>query len=173
MRTPTASLLALALLLPVLSAQQPSASIDPPAEARQLLQLSAKGTQIYTCAASPTAPGQPPRWTLKAPDATLYDATGNIVGTHFDGPTWKLSDGSQVQGDRIASKPSSDDASIPWLLLRAKPGSGQGSFANVAFIQRTQTHGGVPDKSACQAPGDLGKTSHVPYTATYTFYAAQ
>jgi len=151
-----------------------SSSIDPPAEARQLLQVSGKGVQIYTCVVSPTAPDQGPQWTLKGPDAKLYDATGNVIGTHFAGPTWKLNDGSQVQGQLPVSRPAPDPASsVPWLLLRARPGTAQGRLAGVGFIQRTQTQGGVPDKSACQAPGDVGKTSQVPYSATYTFYAAQ
>jgi alanyl aminopeptidase len=159
-------------------AQQPSVTefltIYPPAEARQLLQVSGKGVQIYTCAVSPTAPDHAPQWTLKGPDAKLYDATGDVIGTHFAGPTWQLNDGSQLQGQLPVSLPAPDPASsVPWLLLRARPGTAQGSLASVAFIQRTQTQGGVPDKSACQAPGDVGKTSQVPYSATYTFYAAQ
>jgi hypothetical protein len=168
MRIPTASFVALALLLPVLPAQQPAASIDPPAGARRILKVAGKGVQIYTCAASPTAPK--PQWTLKGPDARLYDSRGKVIGTHFAGPTWKLDDGSQVQGNRLANQPVK--RSIDWLLLGAKPGSGQGGFANVAFIQRTKTRGGLPNKSACQTPSDLGKITQVAYRATYTFYAA-
>ncbi len=184
MRITPAALLAFATLVS-LPAQQPGASIDPPAEARQLLKLRGQGVQIYTCSAAPQTPQQAsqqslaqqnaplgPQWTLKGPDAKLFDSTGNQVGTHSQGPTWKLNDGGVVLGAPLASKPSPNPASVPWLLLRAKPGSASGSLAAVAFIQRTETEGGIADKAACHTPSDLGKTVQVPYTATYTFYSA-
>jgi hypothetical protein len=35
-------------------------------------------------------------WTGPVPEATLFDSEGNIVATHFAGPTWKSNSGSQV-----------------------------------------------------------------------------
>jgi hypothetical protein len=127
-----------------------------------VLEAKGEGVQIYTCDGA--------KWTFKAPDARLLDASGKVIGSHFAGPTWKLDDGGQVQGELIAGKPSPDTDSIPWLLLRAKPGSAAGSLASADFIRRTGTHGGVAPASGCQGSSDAGKTQRVPYSATYTFY---
>jgi hypothetical protein len=159
----------IAASLAPLAAQQPSGSVDVPAGARVVLQAKGEGVQIYVC----TAAGGASKWTLQGPDAKLLDVAGKQIGTHFAGPTWKLDDGSQVQGQLMASQPSPDAASVAWLLLRAKPGSPTGQLAAVAYIRRTDTHGGMPDADACQGQSDGGKTVRVPYSATYTFYAAQ
>jgi Protein of unknown function (DUF3455) len=167
MRILAASLIAAAVTILTLPAQQTSGPIDIPAGARALLQAKGDGVQIYACTASPEGA----KWALKGPDAKLLDATGRTIGSHFVGPTWKLEDGSQVQGELIASQPAPEADSIAWLLLRAKSGSATGTLADVAFIRRTETHGGVAPKSGCASSGDVGSTVQIPYTATYTFYA--
>ncbi len=169
MRILAASLIVAAVSILSLAAQQPGDSTDPPAGARAVLQSKGEGVQIYVCSRAHDRF----QWTLKAPDAKLLDASGNIIGSHFAGPTWKLLDGSQVQGELIASKPSPDANSVAWLLLRAKSGTATGSLANVAFIRRTETRGGVAAESECQDSQDAGKTVQIKYTATYTFYAVQ
>lgn len=153
----------------VLQAQSPKTSIDVPPGTRLLFDAKGEGVQIYTC----TQAQDGPKWTLKAPDARLISAAGKVIGTHFAGPTWRLADGGQVQGELIASVPSPDPASVAWLLLRAKPGTATGSMDSVAFIRRTETHGGAAAKTGCQDPDDLGKTIRVPYSATYSFFATQ
>jgi hypothetical protein len=169
MRAFPCSLVAILVAFPSLHTQQPVGSIDPPPGARVFLQARGEGFQIYTCAATPTGP----KWTLKAPDAKLLDASGKVIGTHFAGPTWKLSDGSQVQGELIASKPSPESDSIPWLLLRAKAETATASFRSIAVVRRTETRGGVAPASGCENQSDLDKTARIPYTATYTFYTNQ
>lgn len=139
------------------SPAQSSASIDVPSGAQLLLSAKGEGAQVYTCTAG--------HWTLKAPDAKLFDSDGKQIGTHFAGPTWKLNDGSEVKGKAVANRPSPDSGSVAWLLLQALPASGSGQFAHVTYIQRTETHGGVAPKDAC-ASGDFS----VPYTAQYSFY---
>lgn len=124
--------------------------------------------QIYAC----TAAGGGFKWTLKGPDAKLLDASGKELGTHFAGPTWKLADGSMVQGELVANRPAPQPDAVPWLLLRAKAGSASGSLAGVAFIRRTATHGGVAPATGCAAAADTDKTVRIPYSATYDFYAA-
>jgi hypothetical protein len=163
MRILAASLIAAAVSIAALHAQQSDGSIDVPAGARSVLEAKGVGFQIYTC----TETGSGPKWVLTAPDAKLLDATGKTIGSHFAGPTWKLEDGSQVQGERMASKRAPKADSVDWLKLRAKAGTGK--FANIAFIRRTKTHGGVASESACKT----GDTSRVSYTATYTFYTAK
>lgn len=148
-----------ALIAPIALAAQPTLppSVDVPPGATLLLEAKGDGVQIYSCKNS--------KWILKAPDAKLLDAQGNVIGTHFAGPTWHLSDGSEVKGQAIGSQPSPDAASVPWLLLRAVSGSGKGKLADVSYIRRSETHGGVAPEAACTT----GETS-VPYTATYSFY---
>jgi len=141
-------------------AQEAGPSIEPPAGARLVLEAKGDGAQVYTCTDS--------QWKLKAPDAKLLDANGQVIGTHFAGPTWRLIDGSEVKGKMVASQPAPDGKSIPWLLIEAVPGTGSGKFATVAYIQRTETSGGAAPKEACTS-GDLP----VPYAAKYSFYASK
>jgi hypothetical protein len=150
-------------------AQQTGTPIDLPAGARAVLEAKGEGVQIYTC----TKASRAFEWVFKAPDAKLLNDSGAQIGSHFAGPTWKLANGSQVQGALVASMPSPQADSVPWLLLRAKAGTPTGTFANVAFIRRTETHGGAAPESGCQASADLGKTAQIPYRATYTFYAEE
>jgi hypothetical protein len=141
-------------------AQQSSTSISVPAGSTLLFTAKGDGAQVYTCTAG--------NWTLKAPDAKLLDEHGNVIGTHFAGPTWRLTDGSEVKGKAVASQPSPDTASVPWLLLQPVPESGKGRFAALTYIRRTETHGGAAPQQPCVS-GEL----RVPYTASYSFYVAQ
>jgi hypothetical protein len=166
MRVLSASAVAVLFSVLALPGQQ-VAGIDLPADARVVLEAKGDGVQIYACTETPDGL----KWTLKGPDARLLDASGTTIGSHFAGPTWKLADGSQVQGELIASKPASAADSIAWLLLRVKAGTATGRFATVELIRRTETHGGVAADSGCRSAGDAGKTARIPYTATYSFFA--
>jgi acetyl esterase/lipase len=135
-------------------------SVEPPAGTALLLSAAGDGSQVYTCTDS--------HWVLKAPDARLLDEHGQAIGTHFAGPTWRLTDGSEVKGKVIASRPASDGSSIPSLLLQAVPASGTGKFANVTYIERNETHGGAAGTDPCTS-GE----KRVPYTAKYSFYTAK
>jgi hypothetical protein len=167
MRILAASLIASVVSVLALPAQQTSGLIDPPAGARVVLQAKGDGVQNYACTTAPAGL----KWVFQAPDAHLLDDSGTTIGKHFAGPTWQLNDGSQVQGQLIASRPAPQADSVAWLLLEAKAGTATGSFAAVKFIRRTETHGGAAPASGCQSPGDAGKIARIPYTATYTFYA--
>jgi hypothetical protein len=166
MQVLVASLITAVASILALPAQQTGGSIDPPAGTRAVLQAKGDGVQIYVCSSAQDGF----KWTLKGPDAKLLDASGKIIGSHSAGPTWRLLDGGQVQGELIAGNPAPEANSIPWLLLRAKAGTATGSLATVAFIRRTETHGGIAAQSDCQNSHDAGKTVQIPYTATYTFY---
>jgi len=150
-------------------AQQSGGSIEVPAGTRTILSAKGEGEQIYSC----TVVQDAARWVLNGPNAKLLDANGAQIGTHFTGPTWKLNDGSQVSGEPVASRPSPDADSVAWLLLRAKAGSGTGKLANVTYIRRTETHGGVPTTNNCREAGDAGKSVQIRYSADYIFYAAR
>src|SRR6266849_2519210 len=74
------------------AAQQPPPQLQPSANEQLLLQVHAKGDQIYVCKSDVAQF----TWTLKAPDAQLFDKDGKPFGKHFAGPSWEANDGSRV-----------------------------------------------------------------------------
>ena len=125
------------------------------------------GVQIYVWrvnASDPTLSA----WVLKAPHALLFQQR-EVAGIHFAGPSWENNDGSKVTGKRVASA-TVDPNAIPWLLLQASSTLGAGLFADITYIQRLNTHGGL----APSAPGTAdGQEVLVPYIAEYVFYHAK
>jgi hypothetical protein len=119
------------------------------------------GFQVYTWDGA--------KWGPAVPDATLYDDDGNIVASHFAGPTWKSNSGSEVVGALPPKAVVMDTNSIAWLRLEAVPERthGPGIFANTTFIQRVNTVGG---KQPSEAGTEVGQVAKVPYTADYFFY---
>ena len=136
-------------------------TLKPPAGEILQAHAHASGQQIYTCDGS--------NWVLKAPDAKLFDDAGHEVGSHFAGPTWRWSDGSQVTGKPIADVVP-DPKSIPWLLLTATGHTGDGVLKNVSSIQRLQTKSGKAPVTGCDA-SHKGDEARISYTADYYFYA--
>src|ERR1700683_2577004 len=146
----TAAVIGLTVLLPAISLantesnQQQDApakesapdvpdGIAVPAGLEPVLFVRAKGSQIYTCQAG--ADGKF-NWTLKGPEAELRDRKDKVIGHHSAGPTWKLTDGSEVTGKAIAHVDSLDPDSIPWLLVSVVSHTGSGALSNVTTIQR-------------------------------------
>jgi protein-S-isoprenylcysteine O-methyltransferase Ste14 len=141
------------------------------------------GTQGYVCVAT----GGQFAWTPFGPQATLFNADGQQLLTHFlspmpysllPSPTWQHSrDTSAVWATPIAS--SSDPAfvtpgAIPWLLLEAAV-VGDGPTGGVRltitrYIQRVHTFEGGAPTTGCAAPEDVKKRALVPYEADYVFY---
>jgi hypothetical protein len=148
------------------SAQQVPKELQPPANEQLLLQVHAKGDQIYTCKAD----GAQFAWTLKAPDAQLFDKSGKAFGKHFAGPSWEATDGSRVAGKAVANAPSPDPESIPWLLVSVVSHNGEGVLARVTSIQRINTKGGKAPASGCDA-AHVNQESRIPYSADYVFFA--
>lgn len=129
--------------------------------------LDAFGYQVYVCQASGTSFG----WTLQAPDATLYNAKGKEVGTHYVGPTWEYKDGSSVVGARLAGY-TPDTTAIPWLLLQATAHTGSGKLAPVTYIQRLDTVGGLaPSATTCTAE-NVGELAPIEYSAVYYYFVS-
>jgi Protein of unknown function (DUF3455) len=142
--------------------------IHAPAGTELVLRARALGVQIYVCQQG--ADGKP-GWTLKAPEATLYDEQGNAIGQHNAGPTWRHNDGSEITAKVVARVNAPDSSAIPWLLLRVTGRSGNGVFARVTAIQRVQTVGGQPQEGGCSA-STLGTETRSEYEAEYDFYAS-
>ena len=134
-----------------------------------LLHAYAKGVQIYGCESSSTEPGNF-AWKLKAPEATLFEVCGSVIGSHYSGPTWENDrDGSKVGGEVLQRSDSPLPTGIPWLLVRAKPAVGPGRFHDVTYIQQVNTIGGLAPTTIADA-AHLGMESRVPFTAEYYFY---
>jgi FtsP/CotA-like multicopper oxidase with cupredoxin domain len=165
MRLPVA--FAALLLFPIGTPAQDH-TMPPDPSVTPLPPVTGKGAQIYHCQEQQGAPA----WVFVAPEATLYAGT-EAVGTHSAGPTWRWKDGSAVTGKLLITQPAPDRASIPWLLLAASPAmdsAPNGMLAHVAYVRRSDTHGGMPP-NGCDAR-HLGAVARVPYAAVYTFYKA-
>jgi hypothetical protein len=146
-------------------------ALKPEANASLAVRAQATGVQIYEC-----KPGKDDatkyEWTLKAPEAELFDESGKKIGKHYAGPTWEAEDGSKVVGEAKARDPGPDAGAIPWLLLGAKSTSGTGIFGQITTIQRLNTQGGKAPAEGC-SQAQAGAETRVPYRALYLFYVAK
>jgi hypothetical protein len=153
---------------------EPATAIPPrlqaPAGQTLVLAARAQGVQIYVCGVDKNDATQW-HWIFKAPEAELFDAQGEKIGTHYAGPTWEALDGSRVVGEVVARDDGPDPGAIPWLLLASKMRSGNGELENVQSIQRVLTVGGKPPATGCSKEHE-GETARSPYAATYYFYTS-
>ena len=139
------------------------ASLQVPASNVLTFAAHGRGVQIYTWNAASA------KWVFAAPHAVLFEDDGQVVGIHFAGPTWQNDDGSKIVGSKVASV-TVDTNAIPWLLLSAVSVTGPGIFADVTYVQRLHTQGGLAPAS----PGTVdGQQVLVPYSAEYLFYKPQ
>jgi hypothetical protein len=137
-------------------------AIQAPEGNKVHFQAYADGVQIYSWNGS--------SWVFQAPEAILYDADGNVVGTHYVGPTWESNSGSKVVGARVSAAASPNANSIPLLLLRATATEGPGVLARTTYIQRVNTVGGT---APATQGASVGEVARIPYTAEYFFYRAE
>lgn len=142
-------------------------SIKAPAGEKIVLHARATGVQVYGCQAG--ADGKL-GWTLKRPEAELFDQEGTKIGQHGAGPSWKHNDGSEVIG-KLAARADSPSGSIPWLLLNAASHSGSGVLSRVTTIQRIHTEGGQPPKAEDCNNAQTNSEARIKYSADYYFYA--
>jgi hypothetical protein len=141
---------------------------QPPTGQQAVLTVRGDGVQIYTCKEADGAA----KWVFVAPEAKLLDASGKEVGAHGAGPFWKSVDGSLVKGQVVAKQDAPGAGDIAWLLLKASAHEGDGVFAKVEYIRRSETHGGAAPGGGCDA-AHVNASLRVPYTATYAFYAGK
>lgn len=156
-----------ALGLMLVSVAAGAQSIDVPVGQRVVFSAEGRGVQIYRCDVA----GGAGKWVFVAPEAQLY-VGGAAVGMHGAGPVWSYRDGSSVHGKMMAMAPSANADSVSQLLLKGVDADGKGILGQVSYIQRTATKGGVAPMGGCDG-AHTGAVSRVPYTAVYTFYAAQ
>jgi len=160
-------LLTAACLTFVFAARAQDRTVPAPPQ-HPILTLHAVGSQVYSCQRIDNTF----QWTFIAPVARLFDASGNEVATHGDGPVWNYQDSSSIQGVVQIKSPSPDAGSIPWLLLKAVNPARTGILTTVDFIRRSDTHGGIAPTTGCDAQ-HVNENARIPYTATYTFYSAK
>jgi hypothetical protein len=140
-----------------------------PTNAVVSLRVHAAGVQIYRCRAARDDAARV-EWSLKEPEADLFDQAGKKIGRHYAGPSWEGADGSKVTGEVVARADSPDPNAVAWLLLSAKSTSGNGVFGRVRFIQRLHTVGGNAPTDGC-TQASAGGEVRVTYSAEYWFYA--
>jgi len=118
--------------------------------------MPAKGVQTYQCVAG--------AWTFLQPDAILTQH-GRPAVLHSKGPVWTdVRDGSSVTAAVQGSSPV--PGAIPQLLLKSTANRGPGLLAEVTFVQRLNTKGGLAPTGSCTD----GTTASIPYTADYAFW---
>jgi Protein of unknown function (DUF3455) len=132
--------------------------------------LAAEGVQIYECRAAPAQGNTAYAWVLVAPEASLRDSRGRIVGRHGAGPSWESADGSRIVGTVKARADAPAAGAIAWLLLSAQASGPQGVFSAVTSVQRINTAGGIAPAAGC-TQASAGSTARVAYTADYRFFA--
>lgn len=140
-------------------------AVRVPGGHRVKLETAARGELTYACRRAAAAGFE---WGFVAPVATLADRTGRPVGRYYGGPTWEAADGSKFTGKQVAVAPGAADA-IPLQLVRAEPGTGQGTMSGISYVQRLATRGGVAPKTPC-GEANLGEQVRVPYTADYILW---
>ncbi|SCG72519.1 DUF3455 domain-containing protein [Micromonospora humi] len=135
-------------------------AIRPPAGSRPVgASVVTSGTQTYTCAGGVFTGGS-------VPEARLIGTGGRVH--HFKGPSWQSErDNSLITAKKTAESPRA--GTIPELLLTVDTHTGAGTFADVAYVNRLLTNGGVAPTGPCTD----GATAAVPYGAVYVFWAAQ
>lgn len=145
---------------PALTAVKAPAALAVPDGNKLTGVFPARGVQTYTCTDG--------AWKLLEPAATLTDKRDHAhrtVALHSRGPVWVSTvDGSAVNAAALVSSPKA--GTIPELLLKSTATRGAGVFADVSYIQRLNTTGGVAPTTACAGTDQVS----VPYTATYAFY---
>ncbi|MEO8385330.1 MAG: DUF3455 domain-containing protein [Betaproteobacteria bacterium] len=158
----------IAALTAVSAFAQTPAEITPPAGNKAAMTLAATGLLNYECKAVADKPGSF-AWTFAGPDAKLWDANKKEVGKYYGGPTWESTDGSKVTGKQLAVSPGVAGA-IPLQLVQAAPTTGKGAMADVTYIQRLKTVGGVAPATPACAAANVGAKTTVGYTADYVFF---
>lgn len=143
-------------------------NLQVPQDQSLLFKASAKGSQIYVCKAKPDNLNSF-QWTLKAPDAVLFNEQGQQVGKHYAGPSWELNDGSKVVAQLKAQANAPQANTIPWLLLSGRSHEGNGILNKVNWIQRLNTVGGKAPTSGCDETHKELEVK-VPYQADYYFW---
>lgn len=145
-------------------------AVKVPTGHRVALETVGVGEITYECRAKAGAPGAF-EWVFVGPRADLMSRSGAKLGLYYGPPaTWAAMDGSKVTGTQLAVAPAGA-GNIPVQLVKTNPTAGSGAMADIAFIQRTTTQGGVAPAKPCDGAG-VGRKEVVKYQADYIFWKA-
>lgn len=133
-----------------------------PDGAIEVLRLHGEGAQIFRCEMQ----GGTLRWVYRLPEAELRDAGGQLAVRHGVNLSFEHVDGSRLLGEITDHVPSPTDNSLPWLLMTTRS-YGKGVLADVHYVERIDTAGGMP-ASACDA-AQLNQVLRVPFAANFVF----
>ncbi len=131
---------------------------------QQVLQLNAKGVQVFRCERIGNASYE---WRFQRPQAKLFDARGKLAATHGAHFSFKHIDGSRLAA-RIIAYENEPNATDLRPVLMAATASGKGTFAQVTRVRRVDTNGGLPPAS-CK-PTEANRLLSVPFSADFIFY---
>lgn len=137
--------------------------IKAPGDTQPVLQLSARGVQIFRCEKRDTGY----TWIFRQPEAQLADPGGKTVGRHGANFSFEHSDGSRLVATVAAYDDAPDAANLRWLLMTTRS-YGDGTFAGVTHVQRINTRGGMPP-ARCEV-AQAGQLLRVDFTADFVFY---
>jgi hypothetical protein len=140
--------------------------IRVPAGHEAVLQLSARGAQVFRCERVDGAY----LWRFRQPDAELFDGEGRPAGRHGAGFSFEHRDGSRLVGTLAAHDAAASADTLPWLLLSTRS-YGQGALAGVSYVQRVNTRGGMPPP-ACGA-AQVNQPLRVDFAADFVFYRSR
>lgn len=140
--------------------------IKAPGGTQPVLQLSARGVQIFRCEKRDTGY----TWVFRQPEAQLSDAGGKAAGRHGANFSFEHSDGSRLVANVAAYDDAPDSANLRWLLMTTRS-YGDGAFAGVTHVQRINTRGGMPP-ARCET-AQAGQLLRVDFSADFVFYRPQ
>ncbi len=140
-------------------------SIKVPRGYEPVLRLTGKGVQIFRC----EAVNGEYLWRFRQPEADLYDDHGRLVARHGADFTFEHRDGSRLVAKIIENEDAPRREDLRWVLMSART-FGQGAFAQIAYVQRVNTSGGMPPES-CPA-AEVNRLLRVNFTADFIFYRA-
>lgn len=137
--------------------------IKAPSTHAPVLQLAARGVQIFRCEKRDGGL----LWVFRQPQAELLDATGKMVGRHGANFSFEHDDGSRLVSTIVAYDEADKPTDLRWLLLTTRS-FGKGAFENVSHVQRVNTGGGMPP-ARCEA-SQLNQILRVDFTSDFVFY---
>lgn len=138
-------------------------NIKAPADRDPVLQLSARGVQVFRCERRDGALV----WIFRQPDAELLNDRGAVVGRHGANFSFEHVDGSRLAATIAAHDDAPKPTDLKWLLLTTRS-FGKGTFEGVTHVQRVNTRGGMPPER-CEG-AQVNQILRVDFSADFIFY---
>lgn len=138
-------------------------NIKAPADRDPVLQLSARGVQVFRCERRDGALV----WIFRQPDAELLNDRGAVVGRHGANFSFEHVDGSRLAATIAAHDDAPKPTDLKWLLLTTRS-FGKGAFEGVTHVQRVNTRGGMPPER-CEG-AQVNQILRVDFSADFIFY---